>query len=681
MLKYEVIKLAKKKMFLVLTALLLVANLFTVYIREKETPEFAYVFEQRAQYQAFLAGEETADSSGYYTQEREQQEQYIASYPDFIEGMAARAEQMGSVSVFSDPDSYVYRNLLKTCRDFQKMNQRELKLDNCFGIRSFCEYSFGVIFMLIFLAVLTYEVIFYERDRNLMLLLKGTRRGYVPTAAAKLAVMLSAAALYTFVQESLTFLMYGILYGYGDVNRLIQSVSLFRNCPHLLTVAEAALFIFVIRAAVAVFFAVLFFCIGMCMKNQSAAAVCSMGVTALLFFGARKPSACINPFYCWDMERMLGEYYNLNLAGMPIGKEICITIAWAVFVLLIGTCGILAYTRTCQIKEESRIESFLRWLRGKMAFLHRSRSLLYYEFYKILIQQKKVLLVLLLLVVGIQEVRSVFGTQYYANAQGAAYHYYINQYGGKITEETLDAVRREEAHLNELWDELYELGDQPTGADGLRQTMIQAELDKKEQGFFQVQMQLEALQERPGAVTDKYLIDELTCQELWNDAQGDVSLWLAGSLVLLFLICGIRSMDEKRNMTGLLHATKRGFRELSRSQTACAVWCSAFVCFCMEFPIFLRYMRIGLSAVVKQKMCDFTIRPFTSEVSLLVFVAVVFGLKLLAFLVTCLLGQRLTRMFKSELPAFLAGAGFCILAAAVFYWLNRDIELILIQFL
>ena len=115
---YELVKLWQKRLFLVLSLLLLAANLLTLYLYEKQTPAFFYVHQQREDYQRFLQGDEAADSAGFYRQDLDGQESYLQTYTVFVEEMADRVRQMEQVSIYADRDSYVHRNLVKTQADF-----------------------------------------------------------------------------------------------------------------------------------------------------------------------------------------------------------------------------------------------------------------------------------------------------------------------------------------------------------------------------------------------------------------------------------------------------------------------------------------------------------------------------------------------------------------------------------
>ena len=462
---YEWLKLWQRRLFMVLAVLLLAGNLLTLYILEKNTSAFFYVYENRELYQAFQAGDASVDANGWYQEKLDAQNSYRQSYAVFTGEMASRAEQMRSTAFFSDQDSFVYRNLRQTCADFAPFTGLEIKADNDFGLQALSSYNSGVLFLLVFLAVLSYFVIFHERDAGLTLLLKGNRRGHTPLALSKLAAMLSAAMLYVLLQETGTILFLGGIYGYGDLSRPLQSMSRFRNCAHFLTVGQGLVTIILLRIAAAVFFACLLFCIGMCIRNGAAAITVSAAVLGggymlyqtIPLSGGLNWLKCVNPFYCWSMAASLGEYLNLNLFGKPVNKGSCALAILGSLAVLMPAAGVLVFNRMYQVKSNSRLEKLLYWLRGKLSRLSHKTSLLYYEFYKMMVQQKKGIVLLLLLSWGIYETVNVFGPAYYAFDMGGTHfivlddieYYGKKEYDERVSDRQLAWVEKYTAYLPE----------------------------------------------------------------------------------------------------------------------------------------------------------------------------------------------------------------------------------------
>lgn len=686
---YEWLKLWQRRLFMVLAVLLLAGNLLTLYILEKNTSAFFYVYENRELYQAFQAGDASVDANGWYQEKLDAQNSYRQSYAVFTGEMASRAEQMRSTAFFSDQDSFVYRNLRQTCADFAPFTGLEIKADNDFGLQALSSYNSGVLFLLVFLAVLSYFVIFHERDAGLTLLLKGNRRGHTPLALSKLAAMLSAAMLYALLQETGTVLFLGGIYGYGDLSRPLQSMSRFRNCAHFLTVGQGLVTIILLRIAAAVFFACLLFCIGMCIRNGAAAITVSAAVLGggymlyqtIPLSGGLNWLKCVNPFYCWSMAASLGEYLNLSLFGKPVNKGSCALAILGSLAVLMPAAGVLVFNRMYQVKSNSRLEKLLYWLRGKLSRLTHKTSLLYYEFYKMMVQQKKGIVLLLLLSWGIYETVNVFGPAYYAFARDAAYQHYIDLLHGPVTEETLEFVAEEEQRLNALWLELMEIGSEPSGSDFLRQLQIQSELEYLEDGFYLVRQQLEDLKGKEGPLDEKLLMNERSYAALWWDTERDLGLFFIGSAALLFFISSIRTMDERKKMLPLLRSTRNGHRKLDQSRSICALLCTLLVFVVTELPLFLRYYRIDRFATVGQRLCDFTRVPFASSAPLWVMLAGAFLLKALSYTAVCLGGLRLSSATKNETVTVLAGVGTVGAVMVILRYLNLDANLLLIRFL
>lgn len=657
-LKYEFIKLTKKK-FLILTALLLTANLLVLYIYEKHTAVYFYIYEQKENYAAYLQGNAEADTDGFYSQDRDAQESYIAAYPSFVNGMEERVEKMAGISLYSDPASYAYRNLIKTKEDFSAFSDITLQADNCFGIRELANYNGSSLFLLLFLIILAYYVLFQERGQKLILLLKCNKNGHFPLAAAKLAVMLAAALFYTVIQECSTFLLLDILYGYGSVNRMLQSVSIFRNCSLHLTVEQGLLVTLFVRSLSALILTSILYCIGMLIKNETAAVFVVAAVAGGEYFAARLFSIngslswlkCINPFYYWNMKCMLGEYHNLNFFGRPLSRDVCAFTVGIAALLLFSAAGILAFQKKYQVREEGRLEALMQWLRKKTGFLNRHLSLLYYEFYKIMVQQKKGIAVALLAAWGIYEAVSVFGTEYYATTKEAAYHYYIDLLKGPVTEDTFTYMEQEEARLEGLWTEMASL-KKGSGADYVKQLQIQTELTRLEEGFDMVRTQLEQLTQKKGGLAEKYLIDELSYKALWQDVERELMLWLISSVAIMFLVSGIYTLDFQKGMQPLLRSARYGRKRLDFVRNTCALLCTGFILLTAELPLFLQYYKIDGFAAASQSLDDFTMVSCSGSASLGLVITGIFLCKAISLFIVCLIGLKLSKTMKSEIPAF-----------------------------
>lgn len=682
LIRHELGKLFRKKFFLFLLILLPAANLATFYIYEQYSSRFQYIYEQRDAYERYLDGDSSADAAGYYEMDVQAQEAYLDSYPAFIDEMEARAERMRGLSIFMEEDSYVYRNLEKTCRDYAPFSGIDLQADNNYGLRAYTGYDYSIVFFLVFLAVLSWFIIFRERAANLLLLYKSSRKGHLPLGAAKLAAMLIGSALYILLQECSLIIMIGAMYGYGDPGRWIQSVSLFRNCTYMVTVWEGLAGSVLIKGGIALVLTALVFFISTAFRNEILAVLTAAAVFGAEYLFRLTLSATgtlswlkiVNPFYYWNMASAL-DYYNLNLFGYPVGKDLCALIALILFTAVFSAGGLFCFSHRYQIRSESRAEALMQLLRSRIHFLGNHTGLIRHELYKVMIQQKRAILFAILLIWGAAECAAVFGPDYYSEPEEASYHYYAGQLAGPVTDETFAFVENESRIMDERYEELAELSNAVTDEERLRSSELQVWLERMSGGFYMIQDQLNMLADSPGEVTDKYFMDELAYTDLWTDYRSDILIWFAAAVSILFLVCGIYPLEEKKGIQSLLSSTLRGRRKLRRCKNICALLCTGGVILAAELPFFLEYYKIDHFAYAGQRLCDFTTAAFSTEAALGWMIAAVFLFKALSLLAVCLAGLALSRALKNEILAMATGAGAAGIIALILLRFGIDFEM------
>lgn len=691
LLGYELVKLFGRRVLLVLAAALILGGTAMCFASQRGTEVYFYIHERREDYLSFAAGDASADDTGWYSRRTQEWEKYRDSYNLFVGEMADRVERLSGTSLFSDKDSFVYRNLIKTQADYASFEGVVLQAGNDFGVQGYAGFDGGIIFTLAFLAILTYYVLFDERGQNLLLLLKGTRRGHAPLAVAKLGAMLTAASLYTVAQELALLGLFGWLYGFGDLARAAQSVSVFRNCVLHISLGDALALTVAVRVGVTLVLATFLYAVGASVRSEAAAAVLSgvlLGLEAL-FYAVLGPGSSlralkfINLFYCWTLSGTLGEYQNLNFFGYPMGKGAAALTAGTVALAVCAGTGATVFSRKYQVKTSGVFQQFAVWLRGRASGLFRTVSLVWFELHKLLLGQKKMIALVLLLLWGYGEIRDLGGPRYFAKAEDAAYSYYTARLQGPVTQETLDRLESEVQRLDGLYAQLEAL--QSSGASEgeiiYESAVLGAQIDLYEGGLKKVLSQVDWLRGLPGALGEKYLVNEEALKEVWYDNATDTRLWLIGCIAAMFFISGIRTWDEKQGMTRLLRTTLRGRRGIDRARRLTALILTLAVFAAAELPVLLRYGSIGVFHILGQRLCWFTGGAYTSGCTIGLLMATVFAMKLVPFLGVSFLGEWLTRWTKSSAVTFLVGAGVIGVVGALLLGLEVDITTVLLDIL
>lgn len=679
MIRYEWKKLFQKKQLFIFAVILLLANMVTIYVMQKNTAEYHYIYEKKEVYQRFLQGDTAADVDGFYQQEQKKQKAYQKNYAVFLSEMERRAENMSAVSIFSGKDSFSYRNIKKTCEDFKGLQGIMIQKDNCYGIQALASYDTGIIFFLIFLFLLAWYVFFQERNKGILLLLKGTQKGHMPLALGKLGVMAEASFFYILLQESMTILFFGYLYGYGNLKRSLQSVPQFRNCPYRLSVGETLVAWMLLHLVLALVLTAITYLCSACIRSELTVCALLVGFSAVEFAGSRFFSIVgpmngvktINAFFCWNLESAFGMYQNLNLFHYAIGKDTAACVTGAFMGILCCVGGVWGFHRMYQIHTAGRLERLQLWLRKRLSVFGKRESVFYYEWMKVWRQQKKGWIVLTLTVWSAVEISSVFAPQYYAQPETAMYHGYLKQLVGPVTEESISYVEGLQEEVRTLQEKSETLDEKK---DEYALAQIQCKLGMMRGAVEQVTMQLERLKEKDGLLSDKYWVDEVAYQEIWFDVRQELQVFFIVIMGITLWASGIVPMDEKKGLIPLLSSTRNGRHCMMQKKKLC-VTVGVIIMFLQgEIPVLLRYWQIDHFETTAQKLSDFTMIQSTSTMSLGIFLLLLFLIKAVVFALFAAGIFLLSRWTKNEMVTNLIGIGLTVLIVILCYYFDWDVS-------
>lgn len=681
MIKYEFMKLYKNRIFLFFGLILIVSNLIFLYLHEKDTTDFQYIYKQKSEYEAFRNGNEDVMQYSYYKSIEENENTYIESYPEFLSEMDDRAEGMKKLVIYSDTDSFVYRNIQKTCLDYQKLSGIEVTKGCDYGIKRLASYNWGILYVIIFLLITGYYLFFIERNKGLFLLIKTTKNGHFEIAKAKFFVYLTVIFLYTILQECSTIGFIGYLYGYGDVNRSIQSISEFRNCIYPLTIWGYMIVAMLSRILIAFVIASVIYLLSIAIKNEIFLLVISCSIIGLEMIlnmdilETEKWSIlkCVNIFYCWDGVQMWGEYLNLNIFQYPIRKEIVASILTGVVLVGSAIGGAVIFHKSYQVASDSVIEKFLLKLRTKTAFVWQYMRLGAFEFYKVFVQQKKGFIFFILIVLLWTEISGINDTNTYASAKEATYHSIINKMEGKFGEESLKVLEEEKQYIECIYQELQNQSNASKEDNEIWRIYWQSELDLKEEGVWMVAEQINQLYQKEGDVYQKYIVDEIDYDNLWNDFKTELLWWYIGVLGVILWSSGIYPIEEKKRMYPLIRTTKKGRTTLNRRKNSCILAGTIGIFGFMAVFDFIRYYSIDGFRCIQHKLSDFTMMNIEKNWTLGTLLLVIFILKAVAYFIPMLLCITISRLLKSEMLTSIVMCGSMTVVFIILYYFEIDI--------
>lgn len=380
------------------------------------------------------------------------QYEHLLSYEDYLTGIDRDAKKLQSVSLFSDPDNFAYKNTVKTAGDFQAMqgvpvtHGHDLAVTDVFEDR-WADYS------VLLLTLVVCALFLAERKAGLWPMVYAAPGGRVRLAVRRVAILLAAAVVGVLVVLLPRILLSGWLYhGLGEWDRALQSIPMFRNVPVPLTVGQFWLLYLAVKAAGTFLIGLALWAVMSAVANLGLA-LCAAGLLAGVEFACTAiPSSSAfavlrycNLFSYVDYVQVFVRYLNLPFAGGLIsGSDLVLVILPPLCLVCAGLCLAIA-GRKHPVAPVNRLLRVADRLRRRVDPLAARGRLLTLEAGKLLIQRKGLALIALLALVLTQ-----------AWPPGRKYdpldmydQFYEEKYVGPITGDTIAALEGELAIAQE----------------------------------------------------------------------------------------------------------------------------------------------------------------------------------------------------------------------------------------
>lgn len=382
------------------------------------------------------------------------QAEYLLDYPGYLERVQEQAYKMQHSSIFGgDPNSFTYRNILKTARDFENCSGSGIRLGNDRAIQDWLSFSWADWGFLA--AVLLLVVSFLdERKKGLSAIIRSSPAGRGKLQFSRLLILLfycaSMTLLLYYLPLGLSLAMEG---GWEELSRPVQSLAEFQKCTAQLTVAEFLAQFFLVKTACGFLLGVLiWFALSFLEQVQLCwvATAAGLAVEYLLYTNIPaqsifSPLRYVNVFSYVFTSQLYTEYVNINFLSYPVGKSaLLIGLLITVAVILSMVIAILIPKRY-PFGNRDRLGKWLHlWNRAGDA-LRRRLGMIGFEWYKLLFLTAGGLLLIFGLLFSLDLPLS---SGAYNRLEDSVYRQYLAQVQGPVTQETFDYIARAKAALD-----------------------------------------------------------------------------------------------------------------------------------------------------------------------------------------------------------------------------------------
>ena len=519
------------------------------------------------------------------------QTKYLSDYPDWLNSVQKNKDSMLSFSIFSDPDSFSGRNILKTADEFEKLQGVELTLGENGAVESLLTFSLTDYFLLILLMIIAVSFL-EERKKGLWNVVHAAPGGRLRLAIKRTAILFCTSVFGVLLLYGTNLMIgFSVYGGYDSLNRSVQSVELLGGLPQLSTIGQFLFQWFLLRIGAAFFISLLLWLLLTAVHNVKYTIIITGGVLAFeysLYTSLPVQSGFnlfkyFNMFTYISMSDLYTNYLNIDLFGYPFGICRISQLALPALCVLLGTACIVINCCKKPAAGKDTLGRFAMKLNSITDRLLTRLRLFGFEVYKSVWIQKGIIVIALL-------VYFALGLSYTApvpvsNAAEGAARQYTAELAGEITEDTLNRIGNIQSELNQTIADykaaeiVYENGEMEYPQFDVYAREASAAQTKSE-GLDIVRNRISEIQEQ---AKEKgfapYLIAEAPFESVYGKTaeSNRQSAAMLALLILGLLLSGCMTYEKQSGITGLTASTVKGRGVLLTHKILLAAVCATLV--------------------------------------------------------------------------------------------------------
>ena len=485
------------------------------------------------------------------------QVEYLKDYPNYLERVQEQAYKMQHSSIFgAEPNSFTYRNIIKTAKDFDDLSSDGVSLGNDLAMQNWLAFSWadwGFLAVILLLVMSFLE----ERKKGLAAIIRSCPAGQGKLQGTRLLILLLYSAGMTFLLYYLPLVVSLVAEGgWDDLSRSVQSLAAFQKCTVRLTIGEFLVQFFFLKTACGFFLGVLIWFalsfleqVQLCwMVTAAALAVEYFLHTTIPAQSVLSPLRYVNVFSYVFTSRIYTEYVNLNFFTYPVGKSTMLLALLLIGTIVLTTVIVVLLPKRYPFGNRDLLGKWVNlWNRVKDPVLRRL-GMFGFEWYKQLFMTAGGLV----LVLGLLISRDLpLNSGAYNRIEDSLYRQYVAQVQGPVTQSTHDYIAQAKASLE--------------GVE-INRAEFEAALNRLEQ----------TVGDLPEGA---WLVDDTMFLNIYGSESRYTQRNTA--LIALLILCtglsSLFSLEQNADLRRMLHSTPRGREKLFRTKYGVAVGITVLV--------------------------------------------------------------------------------------------------------
>lgn len=293
--------------------------------------------------------------------------EYVNGYSDYIKSVESKAQQMNSISIFSQDNSLSSQNIQLTAEAYKPLENLSLKVGSDFSVTTVLNYDL-IHYIILVLNIIVVLAFVEERKRGFWSMVYATPNGRFNLAVKRCGILAISTTILCFVMYFALFVTsFSIYGGVSDLFRNVQSIEMFQNFVFPMSKIQF-LFVYVLINVLAQLVPVyMMLLIVVIMQNTNLAfGVCGIIFAAEFLLYTFLPSQSnlailkyMNLFTFINPTEAIVKYYNINSFVILVNLFSLLIISAIIFTLLFAIFSIIGAGKKYPNKTPGKIESVL----------------------------------------------------------------------------------------------------------------------------------------------------------------------------------------------------------------------------------------------------------------------------------------------------------------------------------
>lgn len=586
----EIYKLTHSKMFLLVLVSAVLLNVYISFsqnfgmrcpareykeyyeIAEGKTFEEAYDYTVARRDNMFGGWENGAWEVRQMMNQEIEQLKAVGTYHQYLQSIDDTASTMTAVSIFADPNSFAYRNIVKTPSAYDNVRSVQPVFAPSNGVLLAAENTPSDI-LLLFIIFTAVTVIFYkDRECGIVGLVKPLRYGRTRLALSKTAAVLTVCLVCGGGFFLLNLWIGSARFGLGDLSRPVQSLKGFLGCNLKISVRQLMTLVFIYKILAMFVCALIAQSLFIRLKNTTSYFILLLlgGIETALYLiisetSVLSPIKQINLAAFISSAHLFKTYTNINLFGFPINLLITTTAAGVILIalLIILTLRLYENISISEIKKSHR----------KIIKIKPPKRLFTYSMHKLFILHKGLLILIAVLAFSLYSEYNY--VRPYSSSDNFYRSYAAEAYKKTSAQEVYEYMKSTANELNEGY------------IAAMSGDFIDNEYWSKLQGFEKLLNQYNiAMEVSNGKQLHKYMYYTTGWEELFgvNGFKSDYKLGLVAILGICIAISPLIAYDNRARIGFLLYTTRSGKRTYFEHNSAVAAIFTLMISLAVYIP-------------------------------------------------------------------------------------------------